>query len=86
MRIEKAGKASAPAAPAPLKAPGPAAPSSGPGSFSSAAEDAGLAVQIEEAVINGYAGPKKDSKKAALESIDDIAARASLNIVERKKN
>ena len=43
-------------------------------------------MQIEEAVINGYAEPKKDSKKAALESIDDIAARASLNIVERKKN
>lgn len=86
MRIEKAGKASAPAAPAPIRAPGPAAPSSGPGSFGNAADDAALALQIEEAVINGDAGPKKDSKKAALESIDDIAARASLNIVERKKN
>ncbi|GEM_PF-2948985 len=86
MRIEKAGKPSAPAAPAPIKAPGPAAPSSGAGSFSNAADDAALALQIEEAVTGGYAGPKKDSKKAALESIDDIAARASLNIVERKKN
>ncbi len=84
MRIEKAGKTSAPAAPAPIKAPGPAAPSSGAGSFSNAADEA-LALQIEEAVINGHAGPKKDAKKAALESIDDIAARASLNIVERKK-
>jgi hypothetical protein len=84
VRIEKAGKASAPAAP--LKAPAPAAPSSGAGSFSNAADDAALALQIEEAVIGGFAGPKKDTKKAALESIDDIAARASLNIVERKKN
>jgi hypothetical protein len=86
VRIEKAGKTSSPAAPAPIKAPGPAAPSSGAGSFSNAADDAALALQIEEAVINGHAGPKKDGKKAALESIDDIAARASLNIVERKKN
>ncbi len=85
MRVEKTGKTGAPAAPAPIRAPGPAAPSSGPGSFSYAADDAGLALQIEEAVVNGHAGPKKDAKKAALESIDDIAARASLNIVERKK-
>jgi hypothetical protein len=85
VRIEKAGKTNAPAAPAPIRAPGPVAPSSGAGSFSNAADEA-LALQIEEAVVNGNAGPKKDSKKAALESIDDIAARASLNIVERKKN
>ena len=86
MRIEKAGNTSAPAAPAPIRAPGPAAPSTGAGTFGNAADDAALALQIEESVVNGQAGPKKDTKKAALESIDDIAARASLNIVERKKH
>jgi hypothetical protein len=82
VRIDKTGKSSAPA-PA-SKAPAPAAPSSGAGSFSNAADDAALALQIEQEVTGGY-HPPKDGKKAALESIDDIAARNSLNIVERKK-
>jgi hypothetical protein len=82
VRIDRVGKTSAPSAPAGAAKAAPAAPSSGPGSFSSSAEDA-LALEIEQQVMGGMQNPK-DPKKAALESIDDIAARNSLNIVERK--
>jgi hypothetical protein len=78
MRIDKTGKASGPIAPA--KANVPAAPSSGPGSFSSAYE-----LEQEEAVIGGALGGGDGGRKAALESIDDIAARHSLNIEDATK-
>ncbi|MGA2395582.1 MAG: hypothetical protein ABSH03_19755 [Candidatus Lustribacter sp.] len=84
MAIDKVGKTSSSPAPAISKAPAPAAPSSGPGSFSSAADELTQALQYEQELTSGYRGPSNDPKKAALESIDDIAARASLNIVERK--
>lgn len=63
------------------KAPAPAAPSSGPGSFRDTAEEA-LALQIEQELF-GESGSAKDPQKEALESIDDIAARASVNFVKR---
>ena len=84
MRIDKVGKTSSPLAPAATKAPAPAAPSSGPGSFSSSADEAAQALAYEQELTSGFRGNPPDPKKAALESIDDIAARASLNIVERK--
>jgi hypothetical protein len=83
VRIDKVGKTSAPSAPAAARPAAPAGPSSGPGSFSSTAEDAAQALEIEQQVT-GRIHNSKDAKKAALESIDDIAARNSLNIVERK--
>jgi hypothetical protein len=79
MRIDKTGKASGPIAPAKAKAP--AAPSSGAGSFSSAYE-----LEQEEAVIGGpLDGGGDRGRKAALASIDDIAARNSLNIEDATK-
>jgi hypothetical protein len=81
MRIDKTGKAGAPAAPAKAKAPGPAAPSSGTGSFSNAYE-----LEQEQAVIGGpLDGGADRGRKAALASIDDIAARNSLNIEDGTK-
>jgi hypothetical protein len=82
--IDKVGKSSSPPAPAISKAPAPAAPSSGPGSFSFTADDIAQGLQYEQELMSGFRGASNDPKKAALESIDDIAARASLNIVERK--
>jgi hypothetical protein len=86
VRIDRTGKTNAPIAPARGAVPSSVAPSSGPGSFSNSAEDAALALQIEQDLISGTMGRGgKDAKKEALESIDDIAARNSLNIVERKQ-
>lgn len=84
MAIDKVGKSSSPPAPAISKAPATVAPSSGPGSFSSAAEETAAGLQYEQELASGFRGLSSDPRKAALESIDDIAARASLNIVERK--
>ena len=84
VRIDRTGK-NAPIAPARSAAPPPVAPSAGSGSFIDSAEDAALALQIEQDLLSGTMGRGgKDAKKEALESIDDIAARNSLNIVERK--
>jgi hypothetical protein len=81
MRIDKTGKTSAPAAPAKAKAPGPAAPSSGAGSFSNAYE-----LEQEQAVLGSPVDGGADrGRKAALASIDDIAARSSLNIEDATK-
>jgi len=84
VRIERTSKSPS----APVAAPGartPAAPAAGSPSFSSTAHDAALALQIEEAVTGGIGGRKARDEKAALESIDDIAARNSLNIVQRRE-
>jgi hypothetical protein len=40
-------------------------------------------LQVEEQVTGGPGGRKPRDEKAALASIDDIAARNSLNIVQR---
>ena len=80
MRIERVGKTNAPSAPAtPARV---AAPSGSQQSFNESAQEAALAFAAEEDASNGgQPGPKKDP----LSTIDDIAARASLNIVERKQ-
>lgn len=82
MSVDKVGKSTAPIAPAIGKAPAPAAPSSGPGSFRDTAEEA-LALQIEADLFGG-SGTAKDPQKDALETIEDIAARNSVNFVKRK--
>ena len=82
MSVDKVGKSNAPIAPSIGKAPAPAAPSSGPGSFRDTADEA-LALQIEQELFGTSAGGK-DPQKEALETIDDIAARASVNFVKRK--
>jgi hypothetical protein len=82
MSVDKVGKSTAPIAPAIGKGPAPAAPSSGPGSFRDTADEA-LALQIEQDLFSASAGAK-DPQKEALESIDDIAARNSVNFVKRK--
>jgi hypothetical protein len=85
VRIQKSGTPT-PVTPARIASSSPAAPSSGPGSFSSTAEEAALALQIEQDLMSGTLGRGgADAQKDALASIDDIAARNSLNIVERKK-
>lgn len=84
MRIDRTSKSPA----ALVAAPGaraPAAPASGAQSFTSSANEAALALQVEEEKTTGGRGRKPDDEKAALASIDDIAARNSLNIVERKR-
>jgi hypothetical protein len=58
--------------------------------FNTTANAAALALQEEELKLHGGGGGgggghHGGAKKAALESIDDIAARASLNIEQRKK-
>ena len=59
--------------------------------FNTSANAAALALQEEEQKLHGGGGGggggghHGGAKKAALESIDDIAARASLNIEQRKK-
>jgi hypothetical protein len=84
VRIERTSKS--PSAPAPAAgARVSAAPAAGSPSFSSTANDAALALQIEESVTGGAGGGKARDEKAALESIDDIAARNSLNIVQRRQ-
>lgn len=82
MSVDKVGKSTAPIAPPIGKGPAPAAPSSGPGSFRDTAEEA-LALQIEQELF-GASGAGKDPQKEALETIDDIAARNSVNFVKRK--
>jgi hypothetical protein len=52
--------------------------------FNASANAAALALQEQELLLHG-GGHHGGVKKAALESIDDIAARASLNIEQRKK-
>jgi hypothetical protein len=64
----------------------PAAPASGAQSFSSNANAAELALQLEEERAGGGGGGGgHHPAKKALASIDDIAARNSLNIEDRKK-
>jgi uncharacterized protein YaiL (DUF2058 family) len=58
--------------------------------FNASANAAALALQEQELLLHGGGGGGGGGhhggvKKAALESIDDIAARASLNIERRKK-
>jgi hypothetical protein len=80
VRIDRVGKTNTPSAPAaPARA---AASSSSQQSFNESAQEAALAFAAEEgASAGGQPGPKKDP----LSTIDDIAARASLNIVKRKQ-
>lgn len=82
MRIERVGKPNAAPAPAPVRV---AAPSEGQQAFNESANEA-LARQIEEELFSGGSGGGNaglpPEEKAALSSIDDIAARASLNIVD----
>ena len=84
MRIERTSNA--PRATATPAAPARVAPAASvQESFTVSAEDAALALQIEEEFAGTGGGNRKDPKKPVLSTIDDIAARASLNIVERKK-
>ena len=79
MRIDRVSKPNAPPAAAKAR---PATPSSSSQqSFNESAEEAARAFQDPDA-YQGDEAPAGD--KPALRSIDDIAARASLNIVERK--
>jgi len=80
VRIDRVAKTNAPSAPAAAR---PAAPiSASQQSFNESANEAALAFAGEEGA-GGDAQP--DRKKDPLGTIDDIAARASLNIVERKQ-
>ena len=88
MRIDRT--TSSPLAPA---AAAPAAPAAAPQSgtqqsFNSSANAAALALQLEEekAGGGGGGGGKHHATKTAISSIDDIAARNSLNIEVRKKS
>jgi hypothetical protein len=83
MRIERTSKSpSAPAPAAGVRAR--TAPAEGSQSFSNSANDAALAFQQERQTAAGGDGLPDDAK-VALASIDDIAARYSLNIVERRE-
>lgn len=87
VRIDRVGTSKAPAAPAPAPTAAPAEEASQ--SFGADAAAAVLALQPMQPQTRGRAADAKngrdpDPKKAALESIDDIAARASLNIVNGK--
>jgi hypothetical protein len=86
VRIDRVGTSKAPAAPAPAPAATPVEEASA--SFSSSAVAAALALRpLQPKERRGGVTPdgQQDPKKAALESIDDIAARASLNIVSEKE-
>jgi hypothetical protein len=87
VRIE--GPGSSPILPAVTPAITPAQ-SANTQAFNASANAAALALQEEELKLHGGGGGgggghHGGAKKAALESIDDIAARASLNIEQRKK-
>lgn len=87
MRIDRVGTSKAPAAPAPAPTAAPAEEAQQ--SFGADAAAAVLALQPMQPKTRGRAADERDArepdrKKAALESIDDIAARASLNIVNGK--
>ena len=80
MRIDGLGAPNVPYVPAAIA---PAGPSQ---SFNATANAAAQALQIEEQKGGGGGhGGGHGVKKMALETIDDIAARASLNIEQRKK-
>jgi hypothetical protein len=80
VRIDRVSKPNAPPAAAKAR---PATPSSSSQqSFNESADEAARAFQNPDAYQGDEDPPAGD--KAALSSIDDIAARASLNIVQRK--
>ncbi len=65
--------------------PTPVAPPAGSASFTAAQTAAAQALEEEEKKGGGGGGGHSSARKAALESIDDIAARASLNIEHRRR-
>ena len=81
MRIDGLGTPNLPLAPAPAA---PAAANAQPFSTSPSAAAAAQALQLEEEKSGGGGGGH-GGKKSALNTIDEIAAQASLNIEERKK-
>jgi hypothetical protein len=83
MRIDRTSNAPRTAA-TPVTPARVTAASSAQQSFTEMADDTALALQIEEQVTGGPAGREDAKKKTVLKPIDDIAARASLNIVQRK--
>lgn len=78
MRIDGLGAPNVPFA-------APIAPAANTPSFNATANAAAQALQIEEQKGGGGGHGGGHAKKAALDPIDDIAARASLNIEQRKK-
>ena len=80
MRIDGLGSPGLPLAPI---SGGAAAGSAAP--FNAAASAAALAIQQEEQKGGGGGGHGHGVKKTALDSIDEIAARASVTIEQRKK-
>jgi hypothetical protein len=79
VRISSVGKPNVPAAAAPAA---PAAKSAQP--FVESANAAAQALELAES--ESLAGGSFGQPEAALNPIDDIAARASLNIVQRRRN
>jgi hypothetical protein len=79
VRIDGLGTPNLPLAPAPVAA-------TVPSGQTTAAQAIQQALQEEEQKGGGGGGGHGHAKKVALDSIDDIAARASLNIEARKKS
>jgi hypothetical protein len=81
VRIDGLGTPNLPLAPAPAA---PAAANAQPFGTSASAAAAAQALQLQEEKSGGGGGGH-GAKKSALNTIDEIAARASLNIEARKK-